>query len=135
MGEKTKTRLTPTARLTRGVTYTLLGPVDITWGTLGLGFGGARAAVKGLRRREVQLANGQTAAVAHELAAVRQVAQAIPVAYAEARKPKHHMRGWLIATFGVVVLAAGAFAFTIARRSMQPDPSPRPPSVQAEPRP
>jgi hypothetical protein len=35
----------------------------------------------------------------------------------------------------VVALAGGAAAFSIIRRSSQPEPSPRPPSVEVAPRP
>ena len=136
---KTDTRLTPGRRLTRGLGYTLLGPVDITRGTVGLGVEGAQAAASRLRRRDVtdQISNGLEAAqeaIAQELAAMQDVAAAAQ-AHAKARKPKHRARGWLIAVMGVLVLAGGAIAFSIARRSMQPDPSPRPPSVEVDPKP
>jgi Cell wall synthesis protein CwsA len=36
---------------------------------------------------------------------------------------------------GAVVLAGGAVAFSIVRRSMQPEPSPLPPSVDVSPKP
>ena len=137
---KTDTRLTSGRRLTRGLGYTLLGPVDITRGTVGLGVEGAQAAAGRLRRGHVkdQISSGLEAAqetIAQELAAVQGVAAAIPQAYAKVRKPKHRARGWLIVVMGVLVLAGGAVAFSIARRSMQPDPSPRPPSVEVDPKP
>jgi sarcosine oxidase subunit alpha len=40
-----------------------------------------------------------------------------------------------LAAAGVAVIAVGGVAFSIIRRSMQPDPSPRPPSVEVTPKP
>ncbi|MCV7081057.1 cell wall synthesis protein CwsA [Mycolicibacterium insubricum] len=41
----------------------------------------------------------------------------------------------LITGIAVVTLAGGAVAFSIIRRSMQPDPSALPPSVEVDPHP
>ena len=41
----------------------------------------------------------------------------------------------VLAAVGVVVLAGGAVAFSIIRRSTQPEPSPLPPSVDVAPKP
>ncbi|MDT5215809.1 MAG: hypothetical protein QOK18_4048, partial [Mycobacterium sp.] len=41
----------------------------------------------------------------------------------------------LLVAGGVVVLGVGAVAFSIIRRSTQPEPSPRPPSVEVSPKP
>jgi len=41
----------------------------------------------------------------------------------------------LIAGLAVVVVAGGAAAFSIVRRSTQREPSPLPPSVDVQPRP
>jgi hypothetical protein len=41
----------------------------------------------------------------------------------------------VLAAVGAVVLAGGAVAFTIVRRSMQPEPSPLSPSVDVVPKP
>ena len=136
----TKTRLTPARRLTRGLTYTLLGPVDITWGTVGLGVDGAQSAANLIRRRTnkghiVKELGTTQETLAHELAAAQQVIAGLPQAYAEARKPKRRRRGLIIAVAAVLTLAGGAVAFSIVRRSMQPEPSPRPPSVEVDPRP
>jgi hypothetical protein len=138
-----KPRLTPNQRLTRGLTYTAVGPVDITRGALGLGLRGVQSATGSLRRRyrkgrlAHELAHELSATqetVAAELAAAQQVIAGLPAAYAEARKPQRHKLP-LIIVAGVVALAGGAVAFSIVRRSMQPDPSPRPPSVDIEPKP
>jgi Cell wall synthesis protein CwsA len=136
----TKTRLTPGRRLTRGLTYTLLGPVDVTLGTVGLGVDGAQSAARLLRRRpsKGELAKEVGAAqetLAQELSAAQQAIAGLPQAYAKARKPKRRKRGLIIAAAAVLGLAGGAVAFSIVRRSMQPDPSPRPPSVDVDPKP
>jgi hypothetical protein len=135
----TKTRLTPRQRLTRGLSYTAVGPVDVTRGTLGLSLQGAASAAGGVRRRLAksrlakELGEAQES-VSAEFAAAQEVIANLPQAFAEARKPKRRKLPWLIAV-GVVGLAAGGAAFSIVRRSMQPEPSPRPPSVDVEPRP
>src|ERR1700677_655408 len=49
MSPKTATRLTPRERLTRGLTYCAVGPVDVTRGTLGLGVSSAHTAATRLR--------------------------------------------------------------------------------------
>jgi hypothetical protein len=41
----------------------------------------------------------------------------------------------IFAGLGVLMLAGGAVAFSIIRRSSRPEPSPRPPSVDVEPKP
>jgi hypothetical protein len=130
------------------LTHTAVGPVDITRGTLGLSVGGVQSAVRGLRRRsekgrlasrwgkeigEVQEALGK------EIAAAQQVVADLPQAFAEARHPKRRRLPWIIVA-GVATIAAGGVAFAIIRRSLQPphprpEPSPRPPSVDFEPKP
>jgi Cell wall synthesis protein CwsA len=135
----TKIRLTPRERLTRGLTYTAVGPVDITRGTVGLGWLGARLAAGRARARHEK---GRLAkelgvveeSISKELAAAQEVIASLPEAFAEARKPKRRKLPWIIAA-GVVAIAAGGVAFSIVRRSMQPEPSPRPPSVDIEPKP
>jgi hypothetical protein len=135
----TKIRLTPRERLTRGLTYTAVGPVDITRGTVGLGWLGARSAAgrararheKGRLAKELGVAEES---ISKELAAAQEVIASLPEAFAEARKPKRRKLPWIIAA-GVVAIAAGGVAFSIVRRSMQPEPSPRPPSVDIEPKP
>jgi hypothetical protein len=41
----------------------------------------------------------------------------------------------LLALAGIAVLGVGAVTFSIIRRSTQPEPSPRPPSVEVSPKP
>jgi Cell wall synthesis protein CwsA len=121
------------------MTYTALGPVDITRGTVGLGVRGAQSAAGRLRRRngKGKLAKELGAAqetLAQELAAAQQVVAGLPQAYAQARQPRRRRLVWFIAA-GVVTLAGGAVAFSIIRRSMGQEPSPRPPSVDIAPKP
>lgn len=136
-----ETQLTPRQRLTRGLQYTAVGPVDITRGTVGLGAHGVASASSRLREsyRKSQLAKELNAAqdtVARELAAAQEAVATLPQALQDARNPGHPRRKWALATaIGVAVLAGGAVAFTIIRRSMQPEPSPRPPSVEVAPKP
>ena len=136
----TTTRLTPQQRLGRGLHYTAVGPVDITRGTVGLGMHGAQSAGSALRRRYrasrvAEELNAAQETVARELAAAQEVVASLPQALQEARRPKRGRRLAVAAAVGVAVLAGGAVAFSIIRRSMQPDPSPRPPSVEVEPKP
>lgn len=141
MSTTTKTRLTPRERLTRGLGYTAVGPVDITRGTLGLGLEGVHAAGSRLRERceKARAANELGAArerAAREIAAAQEVVANLPQALQEARRPSHRTRRIIVfSAAGVVTLAAGAVTFSIIRRSMQPEPSPRPPSVEVEPKP
>ena len=51
MSAKAETRLTPRERLTRGLTYSAVGPVDVTRGVVGLGVNSAQATASELRRR------------------------------------------------------------------------------------
>jgi hypothetical protein len=144
MSAKTASRLTPRARLARGLTYSAVGPVDVTRGVVGLGVQSARSTTSGLRRRyrEGRLARELAAAqetLAQELAAAQEVVAGLPEALQEARRSRRHgKRPWVIAGAAVAVLAGGAVAFSIVRRSMGQqgqEPSPRPPSVDVQPRP
>jgi hypothetical protein len=90
MSPKTATRLTPRQRLTRGLTYTAVGPVS-----------GLPAALQQARRSQ-----------------------------------RRSRRPWLIAGIAAAAgLAAGAVVFSVIRRSSRSEPSPRPPSVDVQPRP
>jgi hypothetical protein len=144
MSAKAGTRLTPRERLTRGLTYSAVGPVDVTRGVVGLGVHSAQSTASGLRRRyqEGRLARDIAAAqetLALELAAAQAVVTNLPQALQDARRSQRHTRRpWVIAGAAVVVLAGGAVAFSIVRRSMRAEreePSPRPPSVDVQPRP
>ncbi len=141
MGAKNHIRLTPRERLSRGLTYTAVGPVDVTRGVVGLSVHSAQAGASSLRRRyqegrlarEIQHAQE---ALVHELAAAQEVVAGLPEALAQARRSQRRKpRPWVLAGAAVVVLAAGAAAFSIIRRSSQPEPSPLPPSVDVEHRP
>jgi hypothetical protein len=144
MSSKTDARLTPGQRLTRGLKYSAVGPVDVTLGTAGLSWRGAQSAAGSVRRRfdksrlAQELGDAQ-GSLAQELAAAQEVLANLPQAIAEARKPKRRRRPLVLAAIGAVVLAGGAVAFSIIRRSSQPEPyaasQSRPPSVDVSPKP
>ncbi|ODR05211.1 cell wall synthesis protein CwsA [Mycobacterium sherrisii] len=145
MNATAQSRLTPRQRLSRGLTYSALGPVDVTRGLVGLGVDSAQSTASQLRRRYRQgrLARDIAAAqetLAQELAAAQDVVTNLPQALQSARKSRRRRgkRPLLIVGAAVVVLAGGAAAFSIVRRSVNrgtPEPSPRPPSVDVQPRP
>lgn len=142
MSTKAETRLTPRERLTRGLTYTTVGPVDVTRGVVGLGLNSAQSAASELRRRyrEGRLSKDIAAAqetFAQELAAAQEVVASLPQVYQEARQSqrRHGKRPWIVGGAAVAIVATGAIAFSIVRRSTRPDPSPLPPSVDVQPRP
>ncbi|QLL07474.1 cell wall synthesis protein CwsA [Mycobacterium vicinigordonae] len=141
-GERAPDRLTPRERLTRGLTYSAVGPVDVTRGVVGLGVQSAHSAASEVRRRyrEGQLAKEIAAAqdtIGQELAAAQEVVASLPQLLQDARRnQRRSKKPWLIAGAATVaVLAGGAVAFSIVRRSSRPEPSPRPPSVDVQPRP
>jgi hypothetical protein len=141
MASRNDARLTPRQRLSRGLTYTAVGPVDVTRGVVGLGVHSAQAGASSLRRRyrEGRLArdlhNAQEALL-QELTAAQEVVTGLPEALQQARRSQRRgKRPWLIAGAAAVVLAGGAAAFSIVRRSSQQEPSTLPPSVDVQPRP
>jgi Cell wall synthesis protein CwsA len=141
MRAKAATRMTPQERLKRGLTYSTVGPVDVTRGVVGLGVQSAHSTASELRRRyrSGQLAREVAAAqevIAQELAAAQEVVSNLPQALQDARRKRgHSKRPLIIAGAGIAVLAAGGVAFSIVRRSMRPEPSQLPPSVDVQPRP
>lgn len=144
MSAKTQSHLTPRERLARGLTYTTVGPVDLTRGVVGLGVRSAQSTASGLRRRyrEGRLARELAAAretLAQELAATQEVVSGLPQALQDARRSQRRSkRPWVIAGAAVALLAGGAAAFSIARRAVRAgreEPSPRPPSVDVQSRP
>jgi hypothetical protein len=141
MRAKAESRLTPQQRLSRGLTYSAVGPVDVTRGVVGLGVHSAHATASELRRRyqEGQLARDVAAAqqtIAQELAAAQEVVTNLPQALQKARRSQRRSkRPLVIGGVALAALAGGAAAFTIVRRSSRPEPSPRPPSVDVQPRP
>lgn len=141
-GATVEAPLTPRERLTRGLTYSAVGPVDVTRGVVGLGVQSAHSTATELRRRyrDGRLARELAAAqdsIGQELAAAQEVVANLPQLLQEARRnQRRSKKPWLIAgAAGVAVLAGGAVAFTIVRRSSRPEPSLRPPSVDVQPRP
>jgi Cell wall synthesis protein CwsA len=143
MSAKTETRLTPGQRLSRGLKYSAVGPVDVTWGALGLGVDGAQSSAAWVgdryRRSRVkdQLGKELAAAqetIAAELAAASEVVSNLPHALQKARR-RRSRRPLALVVLGVVALAGGAAAFSIIRRSSQPEPSTLPPSVEVSPKP
>jgi len=141
MRAQAKSRLTPRERLARGLTYSAVGPLDVTRGVVGLGVHAAQATASELRRRyrEGRLTHDIAAAheaIAQELAAAQEVVTNLPQALQEARRSQRRSkRPLLIAGIVVAVLAGGAAAFSIVRRSSRAEPSPRPPSVDVQPLP
>lgn len=144
MSAKTESRLTPRERLARGLTYSAMGPIDVTRGAVGLGVSSAHSGASELRRRyrEGRLAREIAAAqetLTQELAAAQEVVAGLPQALQDARRAQRRSkRPWVIAGVAVAVLVGGAVTFSIVRRSMRAErqePSPRPPSVDVQPRP
>ncbi len=141
MASRNDTRLTPRQRLGRGLAYTAVGPVDVTRGVIGLGVHSAQTGASSLRRRyrEGRLARDlrdAQEALLQELTAAQEVVTGLPDALQQARRSQRRgKRPWLIAGAAAVVLAGGAAAFSIVRRSSQPEPSTLPSSVEVQPRP
>lgn len=148
MSSKTRERLTPSQRLSRGLKYTTVGPVDVTRGAVGLGVGSVLSSAswtadryrrsKVARQVKAELANAQEV-LAAEVAAAQEVVAGLPQALEKARKSPRSSRArrrpLLLAGITVAVLAGGAVTFSIVRRSTQPEPSPLPPSVEVTPKP
>ncbi len=130
MKAKAESLLTPRERLARGLTYSAVGPLDVTRGVVGLGVHSAQTTASELRRRYRQ---GQ---LAREFAAAQEAVANLPQALQQARRSqRRNKRPLVIAGILVAALAGGAVAFSIVRRSSRPEPSPRPPSVDVQPRP
>jgi hypothetical protein len=144
MSSKTREHLTPGQRLSRGLRYSTVGPVDVTRGAVGLGVDSARSSAtwaadryrhsKVRRQLKAELTAAQDA-LGVDVAAAQDALAALPEAFATARRSGRRGRGLLWAGVGVAVLAGGAVTFSILRRSTQPDPSPLPPSVEVTPKP
>ena len=136
MARTTEPKLTSRERLTRGLRYTAVGPVDVTRGVVGISVHSAESAAAGARRRYRE-ARAARKELAQEAAAVKQVVAELPAALQDARKAanRRHRRLWVFGTLGLATVVGGAVAFSIVRRSMQPEPSPLPPSVEVAPKP
>jgi hypothetical protein len=137
-------RLTPSARLARGLKYSTVGPVDVTRGAVGVALNSTRSSVGWVTNRyrrdrlKSQLTKDLAAAqevIANELAAAQEAVTSLPDALKKARRTKRRPKPAVVIGVGVAVLAVGAVSFSIIRRSTQPEPSPLPPSVDATPRP
>ncbi|OBB39565.1 cell wall synthesis protein CwsA [Mycobacterium sp. 852002-51961_SCH5331710] len=146
MSAKTEIRMSPAQRLSRGLKYTAVGPVDVTRGALALGLNGAQSSASWVGDRyrrgriKAQLSEDLATAqqtITQELAAAQEAVSQVLQGAVPPRpsKAKQRRRRLVIAAAGVVVLAGGAVAFSIVRRSTQPDPSPLPPSVEVSPKP
>lgn len=144
MSAKAESRLTPRQRLARGLTYSAVGPVDVTRGLVGVGAHSVQSTASQLRQRYQtgRLARELAAAqqsIAQELAAAQEVVASLPQALQDARKRQRRgKRPLLIAGAAIAVLGGGAVAFSIVRRSIRAEsaePSPRPPSVDVQARP
>jgi hypothetical protein len=141
LSAKTVIRLTPRQRLTRGLKYTAAGPVDVTRGVLGLGVDCTQAGASNLRRRYRKRRLGQDLqatqeTTAQEVAAAQDVVSGLPRALRQARRHRRGRRPWVLVALTATALAGAAVAFSTLRRSSHPEePSPRPPSVDVQPRP
>jgi len=137
-------RLTPTARIARGLKYSTVGPVDVTRGAVGVALNSTRSSVAWAANRyrrdrlKSQLAKDMATAqdaIANEWAAAQDAVTSLPDTLKAARRGRRRPKPIVVVGVGVAVLAVGAVSFSIIRRSTQPDPSPLPPSVDATPRP
>lgn len=109
MSTDTDARLTPAQRVSRGLKYSVVGPVEVTRGTLALGLNSAATSAAWLGR-QIREAQPQPEPVSR-------------------RRPLRYV------LIGAGVLAVGAVVFSIVRRSMRPEPSALPPSVEITPKP
>jgi hypothetical protein len=140
MSAKTKAPLTPRQRLSRGLTHTAVGPIDVTRGVVGLGFNSAQAGASSLRRRyrEGQLSRQLALAqetIAQELATAQEAVTGLPAALQDTRRSHLGKRPWILAGAATAIVAGGAIAFAFVRRSSRPEPSSRPPSVDVQSKP
>lgn len=134
MSSKTRVRLTPSQRLSRGLKYSTVGPVDVTRGAVGIGVNSVRSSASwvGQKYRSSQVAQQ----LKDELVAASEAVANLPETLEKVRAPKRRRRPrLLVVAVGAAVLAGGAAAFSIARRSTQPEPSSLPPSVEVTPKP
>lgn len=125
-------RLAPRQRLARGLKYSAVGPVDVTRGVVGLSVDTVSAAATELHKRY------ESGKLRRQLAAAAEAVAALPAILQEAAAPpapKRRRRPLVIAGVAAAVLAGGAVVFAIVRRSMRPEPSPLPPSVEVAPKP
>lgn len=123
-------RLAPRQRLSRGLKYTAVGPVDITRGVVGLSANAAAGTASRLHRCY------EKSQLRRQLAAAAEAVAALPDVVHDAAPARRKRRPLLIAAVAAATLAGGAVAFSIVRRSRRPEPSSSlPPSVEVTPRP
>jgi hypothetical protein len=135
MSSKTSTvRLSSGQRFARGLKHSASGPVDITRGALGLGLTSAKSSAAWVGSRYRLSARAAQETLAAELAVAQDAVANLPETLQKARRTRRRPRPLVLAVAGVAVLAVGGVAFSIIRRSTQPDPSPRPPSVEVTPK-
>jgi len=132
MSAKAESRRTPRQRLVRGLTYSAVGPVDVTRGVLGLAAQSAQWTAAEVRRRS------REGRLARQVAGAQEAVAGLPQTELHlSESQRRNKRPWVIAGAAAVVLAAGAVTFSIVRRTMRPDldeeQSPRPPSVDVQP--
>jgi hypothetical protein len=140
----TSDRLTPRARLARGLKYSTVGPVDVTRGAVGISVHSVGSSASWLRDRyrsgklREDLVAAQAAAqeaIANEFAAAQDAVSNLPQTLKDARRSRRRPRPLVLGAAAVAVLGVAAVTFSIIRRSTQPEPSPRPPSVDVTPKP
>lgn len=104
MTANTDARLAPSQRLSRGLKYTAVGPVDITRGVIGIGARTVQATASELHKRyESGKLRRQFAAAAQAVAALPEIVQA-EIAQ-ETAPAKRRRRPLLIAAVAAAVLA------------------------------
>ncbi|MBS4728104.1 cell wall synthesis protein CwsA [Mycobacterium sp. SM1] len=141
MGVKVEERMTPRQRLARGLTYTAVGPLEMTRGVVGLGAHSARAGASTMWRRYRQRKSARDFDAIHETTPPgRAVAQGLATGLPQAvrhprRSQRRSLRRWVATAAAGMLLVGGAVAFLRVRRSPRPEPSPRPPSVDVQPAP
>lgn len=140
MARKTEIRLTPRERLSRGLRYSAIGPVDVTRGAIGVSAQSARATAAQLRKRfqEAREAAAEWDAL-DEQGPVQQVVAAVPQVINEVRaSQRRHRRLWVFGTLGVVSVLGGAIAFRTIRSSQSEahgEPPSLAPTVEVSPKP
>ncbi len=140
MSSKTDARLTPSQRLSRGLKYSAVGPVDVTRGTVGLSWQGAQSAACRIRRRldnsrlAKELGDAQET-IAQELVAAQEVLANLPQVIADARKPKRRRRPLVLAAVAPWCWPGERWRSRSCAGRCNPNRRPLPPSVDVAPKP